>query len=102
MEWLKNTPENNLTYHLLIARVRAMLVELAGRHPSIVKDPAPEVYFTAINDSSLELSLEARCEDYAKRYAAETSLREQMYEAFQREYIEIPLPRRVVQMKANT
>lgn len=84
-----------------IPRVRAILIALAGSHPSIVKDPAPEVYFTAINDSSLELSLEAKCEDYTKRFAAETSLREQMYEAFQREGIEIPLPYRVVQMKAN-
>jgi MscS family membrane protein len=85
-----------------IARVRAILIDLARKHPLIVKDSPPEVYFTAINDSSLELSLEARCEDYTKRYAAETSLREQMYEAFQMEGIEIPLPQRVVQMKATT
>ncbi len=83
------------------ARVRAILQECAGAHPDILPDPPPEVFFTAMNDSSIEFSLVARASDFTKRFRAECDLREQIYTRFAQEGIEIPFPQRVVHMKAS-
>ncbi|MBI4536318.1 MAG: mechanosensitive ion channel family protein [Ignavibacteriae bacterium] len=82
-------------------KVRAILLRLADAHPDILKDPAPEVFFTAMDDSAIEFTLMARVDAFSKRFKTETHLREQAYLAFAKEGIEIPFPQRVVHMKAN-
>ena len=84
------------------AKVRRILLGLAENHPDILKDPPPEVYFTAMVDSAIEFTLVARAADFTKRYAAENLLREQAYLAFEKEDIEIPFPQRVVHMKSSS
>jgi small-conductance mechanosensitive channel len=83
------------------AKVRSILVGLALNHPNILPEPPPEVLMTAMNDSSMEFSLVARASDFTQRYPAECSLREQAYEAFRKEGVEIPFPQRVVHMKSS-
>lgn len=80
-------------------RVRTILLSIANAHPDILKDPQPEVFFTAMNDSSVEFTLVARAADFLKRYKAECDMREQAYRVFGKEGIEIPFPQRVVHMK---
>jgi small-conductance mechanosensitive channel len=82
-------------------KVRGILMKLASYQLDILKDPPPEVFFTAMNDSSIEFTLNARVGDFTQRFKVETSLREQAYLAFNREGIEIPYPQHVVTMKAN-
>lgn len=82
-------------------KVRRILIDLAHNHPDILKEPQPEVFFTALNESSIEFSLMARGADFTRKFATETSLREQAYLAFEREGIEIPFPHRVVHTKAD-
>lgn len=84
------------------AKVRSILLELAGSHPDILPDPPPEVFFTAMNDSAIEFSLVARASDFTKRFRAECDLREQIYTRFAEEGIEIPFPQRVVHMKTSS
>lgn len=83
-------------------RVRAILLELAGAHPDLLKDPAPEVHCTAWLDSALEFTLLARAKDFRKRWGTETTIREPAYRLFTTEGMEIPFPRRVVHMRAKT
>lgn len=83
------------------AKVRTLLLDLARSHPDILADPAPEVFFTAMNDSSIEFSLVARASDFTKRFKAECDLREQVYTKFAEEGIEIPFPQRVIHMKPS-
>lgn len=82
-------------------QVRAILLRIADAHPDLLKDPKPEVFFSAMNDSSLEFTLIARAEDYMKRFKAECDMREQAYVEFQKAGIEIPFPQRVVHMKTT-
>lgn len=84
------------------ARVRAILLDIARSHPDILPDPAPEVFFTAMNDSAIEFSLIARASDFTRRFKAECDLREQIYTRFAQEGIEIPFPQRVIHMKTAT
>lgn len=92
----------NVAYGSDPAAVRRILVDLAGKHPDIVKDPEPQVFFTAMSDSSMEFSLMARASDFTKKFTAETTLREQVYLTFAKEGIEIPFPQRVVHVKSDS
>ena len=83
------------------ARVRRILLDIARQHPDVLKDPAPEVHFTSMKDSSIEFTLVARSADYTKRFAAETAMREQIYLTLNKEGIEIPFPQQVVHVKPN-
>jgi small-conductance mechanosensitive channel len=78
--------------------VRGILLELASVHPDLLKDPAPEVHCTAVNDSSIEFTLIARAVDFKKRWGVETSIREQAFLRFARAGVVIPYPQRVVHM----
>jgi MscS family membrane protein len=82
-------------------RVRKIVLDLVNTHPDIMKDPPPEVFFTALGDSSIEFMLTARVVDFTKRFRVETALRELTYNAFAREGIQIPFPQRVVHMKTD-
>jgi small-conductance mechanosensitive channel len=83
-------------------QVRTILLDIVRAHPEVVSDPQPEVFFTAMNDSSLEFTLIARAAEYQKRFDIECTLREQAYLAFQKAGIEIPFPQRVVHMKSSS
>ncbi len=91
----------NVAYGTDPARVRQILLDLASRHPDVLSDPAPEVFFTDMKDSSIEFTLVGRSADYGKRFGAEASLREQVYLAFKKEGIEIPFPQQVVHTKID-
>lgn len=81
--------------------VRAILLETASAHPDLLKDPAPEVHLTSLNDSSLEFTLIARAVDFRTRWAAENLIREEALGRFASEGIEIPFPQRVVHMRRD-
>jgi MscS family membrane protein len=83
-------------------RVRRILLGLADAQPNVLKDPPPEVFFTAMGDSAIEFTLFARATDFLQRFRAESTLRELAYAAFLKEGIEIPFPQRVVHMKTSS
>jgi MscS family membrane protein len=81
-------------------KVRRLLLSLATSHQEILRDPPPRVYFTAITDYAIQLTLVARCESVTGQYDVETTLREQAYLAFLQEGIEVGVPQRIVRTKA--
>lgn len=90
-----------VAYGTHVERLRQLLCTVTLQHPEILPDPAPNVYLTAFNESSMQISLIARVRRYTEIFAVETTLREQIYAMFLREGIEIPYPQRVVQMKGG-
>lgn len=82
-------------------QVRTIVLDIVRAHPDVVSDPPPDVFLTAMNDSSLEFTLVARASHFESRFAVECALREQGYRAFQKAGIEIPFPQRVIHMKSS-
>ncbi len=80
-------------------KARHVILGLAKNHPEVLRDPIPEVFVSNLSDSAVMLQLVARVDDFRKKFRTETSLREQIYQAFRRESIEIPFPQRVVHLK---
>ncbi len=84
------------------ARVRTIILDLAHRHPEVLKQPEPLVLLTDLGESSIEFTLVARVGDYSRDGVVKSELLEQMYLALDRAGIEIPFPQRVVHMKTNS
>ena len=82
--------------------VRAILLEAAGKHPDILQDPPPQVAVTGTSERAVELTLVARAKSFALQWGTETSIREEVYGAFLRQGIGVPVQRRVVQLQHST
>jgi MscS family membrane protein len=91
----------NVAYGTDPVKMRRVLSDIARQHSDVLREPAPEVFFTAMRDSAIEFTLVARTADYTKQFAVQTTMREQIYLALAKEGIEIPLPQQVVHVKAN-
>jgi small-conductance mechanosensitive channel len=87
-----------VAYGTRLDDAKKIMLDLAKSHADILADPAPEVFTVALADSSINLRLIARTDDYRKKFLIETKLREQIYETFLKEGIQIPFPQRVVHL----
>ncbi|HTP13586.1 MAG TPA: mechanosensitive ion channel domain-containing protein [Bacteroidota bacterium] len=87
-----------VAYGTDLSRAKTILVDLARNHPEILKEPGPEAFTIALGDSAVNLRLVGRTDDFRKRFRTETELRERIYDAFNREKIDIPFPQRVVRV----
>lgn len=81
-----------------IQKVKKNLLSVAHKQSGVLPDPPPNVLLTNLGDSALEFSLLCRTDDYKNKSKIEEELRVNIYEAFQREGIEIPFPQRVVHL----
>lgn len=77
---------------------RQIMIKLARLHPQVLPDPAPEVFVTELADSAINLRLVGRTGDFREKFLTETALREEIYNSFVKEGIEIPFPQRVVHL----
>ncbi len=91
----------DLAYGVDTNRVRSLLVELAAAHPQILKDPAPQVFVTALAEAAVQVTLVARCVSFTQQFAVETTLREQAYQAFTANGIALALPQRIVHRRQD-
>ena len=85
-----------VAYGTQVDRARGVMIEAAHKHPNVLATPAPEVFLMDLADSSVNLRLVARTDDFRKKFSTETALREAIYKAFGTNKIEIPFPQRVV------
>ncbi|MGB2869536.1 MAG: mechanosensitive ion channel family protein [Bacteroidota bacterium] len=90
--------EVGVAYGTNLDVAKKMILSLARKHPDILSDPPPEVFTTALADSSVTLMLSARTDHFNKKFKIETELREHIYNAFLEEGIDIPFPQRVVHL----
>lgn len=73
-------------------------IRLAQQHPDVLNDPSPEAFLLSLGESALKLQLNARTDNFRKKFRIETTLREQIYKAFLSGGIEFPFPQRVVHL----
>jgi MscS family membrane protein len=78
------------------AKVRSVLLELAGANPDLLKDPIPQVVLAGMADGALQFQLIARSQSYQVQFRAETAMREQAYIAFREAGIDLAVPVRRV------
>ncbi|HCA81484.1 MAG TPA: hypothetical protein DEP53_17270 [Bacteroidetes bacterium] len=98
VEQIRIAVEVGVAYGADLQRAKSIMTKFAMEHPDVLKDPAPAVFLVGFGDSSLNLLLNGRTNDYRLKFLVETTLREQIYYAFLKEDIEIPFPQRVVHL----
>jgi small-conductance mechanosensitive channel len=81
-------------------RVRDVLLEVAGAHPDILREPPPMVAFTDFGESSLDFALVFWAPDPLLRPRISSDLRFAIDDAFRREGIEIPFPQRDLHLRS--
>ena len=84
-------------------RLRRLLLEVAGEHSKVLREPAPEVFFSGFGDSSLNFELGVWTSEMTSKprkfrselnYAIERKLRENQ--------IEIPFPQRDLHLRSGS
>ncbi len=79
-------------------RVKEIILQVFKEHPTITDDPEPAVYFINFGDSSLDLMCVGYVPHYTEAWKTAEEIRLKIYEAFEKEGIEIPFPQRVVHL----
>ncbi|MGB2805195.1 MAG: mechanosensitive ion channel domain-containing protein [Candidatus Zixiibacteriota bacterium] len=81
--------------------VTKSLLEVAGNHPEVMKDPPPKVWFSEFGDSSLNFELLAWTLDPKKRPDILSELNRAIDEIFRKNKIEIPFPQRDLHVRSS-
>lgn len=82
-----------------LEKVKEMLLDIANAHETVLKEPAPAVFFTGFGDSSLDLLLSCRVPDPLDVFGTKSELRDRINLRFAENNIEIPFPQRDVNLK---
>ena len=81
-------------------RVKDIMIEAAARHPDVLEDPPPEIFFTGFGESSLDFELKVWT---ITRVQTPRPLASELYfaifAAFREHGIEIPFPQRDLHLK---
>jgi len=78
---------------------RKIMVDVAEKHPRVLKDPEPGVLITAFADSGINLELGVWVDDPDQGLASlRSDLYAEIWRAFREQGIEIPFPQREVRM----
>lgn len=85
-----------------IELVKKTLLEIAADTPDVMKNPAPNVAFTALADSSLNFQLNAYTANVSNKAGISNFIREEIIKRFKKLNIEIPFPQQVVYVRENT
>lgn len=76
-------------------KVKQILIEVASKHPGILKEPKPDVLFDEFGDSSLNFFLRVWTSEYVnKPKVLKSELYYEIFRRFSEEGIEIPFPQR--------
>jgi MscS family membrane protein len=93
--------EVGVAYGTDLKKVKEIMLRAANSHPLISKEIPPDVVLLEFGDSSLNIRLSARTDDYKNAWTMQCELRETIYEEFNKAGIEIPFPQRVIHMKKD-
>lgn len=73
-----------------IERSRQILLGLVNGDPEYLKDPAPRVIVTALNDYNIEIELQAWLKDERQHVEKRSELREKVFDALNRADVNMP------------
>jgi small-conductance mechanosensitive channel len=108
INWSHN--DRNIRFHVPVgvsynedpAKIKSILMDVANKHPDVLKTPGPEVLFIEYGDSSLNFDLMVWTSTYINRPIV---LRSQLYylifEKFKEHGVEIPFPQRDIHIKSG-
>lgn len=89
-----------VAYGADIARVHALLLDVARAHPKVLKEPAPMASFVGFGDSALNFELQVYARELADRGDIKHELNTRIYEVFAAASIEIPFPQHDIHVKS--
>jgi small-conductance mechanosensitive channel len=88
-----------VSYDSPLEKAMEIMLEEAGKHARVIKDPPPKVFLKNFGDNGIELELSAWINDPEE---GQQNLRSEInlaiWRRFQQEGIEIPYPQRVVRL----
>ncbi len=88
-----------VAYGTDLDRVRVLLLEIASQHPRVLKTPSPTVLLKNFGESGIDLELAIWIDTPDEgELVLRSEINWMIWQAFQREGIEIPFPQRVVRM----
>lgn len=87
-----------LAYGSDTQKARRILLEAAGRHADVLKQPAPLVLFRSFGESALQFELVAYLADVNRSLSVASDLCFAIYESFAQEGIQFPFPQRDVSL----
>ncbi len=94
--------EVGVAYGSDVDQVKHLLVNLARKHPKVLKTPVPEAFLMSLGDSALQFRLVCRVASFQDQFITSENLRVQVYNEFKNHRIEIPFPQQVVHVTSNT
>lgn len=107
LNWTLTNTVNRITIPVGIAygsdtvRARNIMLEIADKHPEILKDPEPMVVFERFGDSSLNFSMRFHLPSLDKRLLTIHDVHTQIDERFKEAGIEIPFPQRDIHVRQS-
>ncbi|MFZ2456951.1 MAG: mechanosensitive ion channel family protein [Candidatus Altiarchaeia archaeon] len=82
-----------------VEKVKKTVMDVAMKSSSVLKDPEPQVFFKEFADSSLNFLLVAWIESFKDQLKITDELNTGVYNALNREKIEIPFPTQTIYLK---
>ena len=82
-----------------VDKVKKVIIEAIKKVENVLDDPAPSVYFSKMNDFSLDFNAKFWVDDIAKRYETQENVTIIIYKTLNKEGINIPFPTRTVYLK---
>jgi len=96
---LKRRIKIGVAYGSDISKVKQTLLKCAEEIEEILKDPAPQVYFTEMADFSLNFEAVFWINDYKRRLEVQDKFISLSYEKLQAQGIQIPFPTRTIYLE---
>ena len=96
---LKRRIKIGVAYGSDISKVKQTLLKCAEEIEEILKDPAPQVYFTEMADFSLNFEVVFWINDYKRRLEVQDKFISLSYEKLQAQGIQIPFPTRTIYLE---
>jgi small-conductance mechanosensitive channel len=90
--------EVKVAYGTSIEHAREIMLNAARQNSDLLKQPEPNLYFSAMGETSCTLQLIGRTDDWKKKGRAENALREKIYTAFMKEGISSGIAQHTVQL----
>jgi len=89
-------------YGSSVARVKKVVMEIVKKHKNILKDPAPQILFREMADSSLNFLLRFWLDDIGQKVEMKDKVITEIYDTLNKNKIGIPFPTRTVyNIKSN-
>ncbi len=82
-----------------IKRVKKVVLDTVKKIEHVINNPAPEVHFMEMGDSSLLMTARIWVDDYQNAYGVQLQATEKIYNALNKQNINIPFPTRTVYIK---